>query len=71
MNQDKKVELEIILINIITEFIRKWPNVAGKLQYDRRSLLIYLMKNIQLKTKLDIIKKSESCLGKLALVLDR
>lgn len=70
-NQDKKVELEIILINIITEFIRKWPNVAGRLQYDRRNLLLYLLRNVQTKSKLDIIKKSESCLGKLALVIDR
>lgn len=70
-NQDKKVELEIILINIITEFIRKWPNVAAKLQYDRKSLLLYLLRNIQTKTKLDLIKKSETCLGKLALVINK
>lgn len=57
-NQDKKVELEIILINIITEFIRKWPNVAGRLVYDRKGLLVYLLKNVETKTKLDIIKKS-------------
>jgi hypothetical protein len=69
--QDKKTELEVILINIITEFIRKWPNEAGRLNYDRRGLLIYLLKNVHLKSKLDIIKKSESCLGKIALILDR
>ena len=65
------MELEIILINIITEFIKKWPNVAGKLNYDRRNLLLYLLRNVETKTKLDIIKKSESCLGKLSLIIDR
>ena len=70
-NQDKKVELEIILINIITEFIRKWPNVAAKLQYDRKSLLLYLLRNIETKSKLDLIKKSETCIGKLALVINK
>lgn len=69
--RDKKTELEIILISIITEFVRKWPIVTTHLHYDRKGLVLYLLKNIQFKGKLDIIKKSETCLGKVALVLDR
>ena len=45
--------------------------MAARLTYDRRNLLIYLLRNVQLKNKLEIIKKSESCLGKIALILDR
>jgi hypothetical protein len=41
------------------------------LTYDKKSLIIYLLKNIQFKSKLDIVKKSEACLGKLAVILDR
>lgn len=69
--KDKKSEIEIILIGIITEFLKKWPNVASQLKFDRPSLTIYLLKNVQVKSKLDIIKKSETCLGKLALILNR
>jgi hypothetical protein len=67
--KDRKTELEIILIGIITEFIKKWPSVASQLRFDRASLVAYLLKNVQVKAKLDIIKKSETCLGKLALIL--
>lgn len=69
--KDKKSEIEIILIGIITEFLKKWPNVASQLKFDRPSLTIYLLKNVQVKSKLDIIKKSETCLGKLALILNK
>jgi hypothetical protein len=44
--------------------------VASRLSYDLQGLLTYLLKNIQCKNKLDIIKKSETCLAKLALILD-
>lgn len=69
--KDRKTELEIILIGIITEFIKKWPGVASQLKFDRASLVAYLLKNVQVKAKLDIIKKSETCLGKLALILSK
>lgn len=70
-HKDRKTELEIILINIITEFLRKWPNVASRLHYDRKALLLYLLRNVEFKSKLDIIKRSETCLGKLGMILDR
>lgn len=43
-----------MLINVISEFIRKWPNVAANptLKFDRKSLVIYLLKNIEVKSKL-------------------
>lgn len=41
------------------------------MKFDRPSLTIYLLKNVQVKSKLDIIKKSETCLGKLALILGK
>jgi hypothetical protein len=69
--KDRKTEIEIILIGIITEFLKKWPTVAAQLQFDRENLILYLLKNVQVKSKLDIIKKSETCLGKLALTLPR
>lgn len=69
--KDRKTEIEIILIGIITEFLKKWPNVASGLRFDRPALTLYLLKNVQVKTKLDIIKKSETCLGKLAVTLSR
>lgn len=69
--KDKKTEVEIILISIITEFIKKWPMVASQLKFDRNNLIIYLLKNIEVKSKLDIIKKSEICLGKLTLILNK
>lgn len=45
--------------------------MSAHLNYDKKSLVIYLLKNIEVKSKLDIIKKSEACLGKLALILDK
>jgi hypothetical protein len=69
--KDKKTEVEIILISIITEFIKKWPIVASQLNFDRSNLIIYLLKNIEVKSKLDIIKKSENCLGKLTVIINR
>jgi hypothetical protein len=69
--KDRKTEIEIILINIITEFIKKWPNVAAHLKYDRKNLVIYLLKNVETKSKLEIIKKSENCIGKLSLIGQR
>lgn len=59
------------MISIITEFIKKWPMVASQLKFDRNNLIIYLLKNIEVKSKLDIIKKSEICLGKLTLILNK
>ena len=47
--QDKKSDIEMILITIITEFLKKWPNVASRLAFDRRSLIIYLLRNVQVK----------------------
>jgi hypothetical protein len=43
-----------MLINVISEFIRKWPNVAANpnLKFDRKNLVIYLLKNVQIKSKL-------------------
>ncbi len=63
--------MEVILISIITEFIKKWPIVASNLNFDRHSLIIYLLKNIEVKSKLEIIKKSENCLGKLSIIVNR
>lgn len=45
--------------------------MAARLPYDRKGILIYLLRNVQTKNKLEIIKKSESCMGKLALILER
>lgn len=45
--------------------------VASQLKFDRNNLIIYLLKNIEVKSKLDIIKKSEICLGKLTLILNK
>lgn len=56
--KDKKTEVEIILINIITEFVKKWPDVSTGLEFDRKNLILYLLRNIEVKNKLDIIKKS-------------
>lgn len=67
----ESTKMEIIFMNIIIEFIKKWPVATTRLNYDRKGLVIYLLKNIQTKSKLEIIKKSETCLGKVVLVLDR
>lgn len=59
--KDQKTEIEIILINIISEFIKKWPVLSAsppKLTYDKKGLVVYLLKNIQVKSKMEIIKKS-------------
>lgn len=69
--KDQRTEIEVILINIISEFIKKWPAISAnphKLSYDKKGLILYLLKNVQIKSKLEIIKKSELCLGKIALI---
>lgn len=33
--------------------------------------MIYLLKNVEVKSKLEIIKKSEHCIGKLSVIVDR
>ena len=44
-----KVSIEIMLINVISEFIRKWPNVAGNKNtvFNRVKLINYLLNNIE------------------------
>ena len=56
--QDRKSDIEMMLITIITEFIKKWPNVANGLSFERRMLVLYLLRNVQVKEKLDIIKRT-------------
>lgn len=38
----------MLLLNVITEFTRKWPNVAGNknVKFDREALVEYLLVNI-------------------------
>lgn len=45
--------------------------MASHLKFDRNNLILYLLKNVEVKSKLDIIKKSENCLGKLTLILGK
>lgn len=55
----------------MTEFLKKWHNIVSRLSFDLRGVVLYLLRNIEYKTKLDIIKKSEVCLGKIAILFDK
>jgi hypothetical protein len=59
-SKDQKNEIEVILINVIAEFIRKWPRISANSRgkFDCNELVVYLLKNIQVKSKLEIVKKS-------------
>ena len=42
-------EIEMLLLNVVTEFTRKWSNVAGsqEVKFDRNGFIEYLLKNIE------------------------
>lgn len=48
VTSSSKPEIEMLLLNVVTEFTRKWPNVAGspEVKFDRRGFIQYLLKNI-------------------------
>ena len=50
----------MLLLNVITEFARKWPNVAGSKDtvFDRKKLTIYLLNNIENRNNYELIRKS-------------
>ena len=56
--KDKNNELEAILIGVMTEFVRKWPNIAAQSEYNTEVLTLYLLKNVQYKSNFDLIQKS-------------
>lgn len=47
-SKGENVDIEMLLLNVITEFTRKWPNVAGNknVKFDREALVEYLLVNI-------------------------
>ena len=63
----------MLLLNVITEFTRKWPNVAGNknVKFNREALINYLLKNIETSKKLMLIRKSDGALSKISIILDR
>ena len=63
----------MLLLNVITEFTRKWPNVAKSkdVKFDREALIQYLLINIETSKKLMLIRKADGALSKLALIFDK
>ena len=47
MTNGKNMEIEMLLLNVITEFTRKRPNVAGspEVKFNRKGFIEYLLKN--------------------------
>ena len=47
-SKGENTDIEMLLLNVITEFTRKWPNVAGNknVKFNREALINYLLKNI-------------------------
>jgi hypothetical protein len=47
-SKDQKNEIEVILINVISEFIRKWPRISAnsRQKFDCDQLVVYLLKNV-------------------------
>ena len=66
-------EIEMLLLNVVTEFTRKWPNIAGSrdVKFDRVGFIFYLLKNIEKSSKLMLIRKSDGTLSKLSLIFTR
>lgn len=63
----------MLLLNVITEFTRKWPNVTGSksVVFDREKLIEYLLRNIESSMKLQLVKKSDGALSKLSLIFNK
>lgn len=72
-NNKQEEELLIHLLNLIIDFSEKWPDVVGnkELNYDRQLFIQVLLRNVEQSTKLDLIKKSDVALEKLATVFTK
>lgn len=72
-NTKQEEEVILHLLNIIIDFSEKWPDVVGnkEVKYDRQLLIATLLKNVQSSLKLDLVRKSDVALEKLAAVFDR
>lgn len=71
--QTKNSDIEMLLLNVITEFTRKWPNIAGShdVKFNRRGFIYHLLKNIESSNKLLLIRKSDGALAKVCLIFDK
>lgn len=63
----------MLLLNVITEFVRKWPNVAGysDVKYNRQALITHLIDNIENSPKLLLVRKSDGALSKLSITFNK
>ena len=66
-------DIEMLLLNVITEFARKWPNVAGnqEVKFDRKALILYLIKNIEKSSKLLLVRKADTALSKISIIFTK
>lgn len=72
-SKGENVDIEMLLLNVITEFTRKWPNVAKNkdVKFDREALIEYLLVNIETSKKLLLIRKTDGALSKLSVIFDK